>query len=99
MPSGTIINHEAYCDLLENQMKSSIRSKYYGLLSSSVLLHRLCATAQQIKDLSFKYLLPLVYSPDLEIRDYHVSGPFKEVLSGNKFRMDDEINEAVHRWL
>jgi hypothetical protein len=28
-----------------------------------------------------------------------VFGPLKEALGGKKFSMDDEIKEAVHRWL
>jgi histone-lysine N-methyltransferase SETMAR len=39
------------------------------------------------------------YSPDLAPSDYHVFGPLKEGLSGKKFSTDDEIKEAVHRWL
>jgi hypothetical protein len=39
------------------------------------------------------------YSPDLAPSDYHVFGPLKEALGGKQFSTDDEIKEAVHRWL
>jgi hypothetical protein len=39
------------------------------------------------------------YSLDLTPSDYHVFGPLKEALGGKKFSMDNEIKEAVHRWL
>jgi hypothetical protein len=41
----------------------------------------------------------LAYSPDLAPIDYHVFGPLKEALGGKKFSTDNEIKEAVHRWL
>jgi histone-lysine N-methyltransferase SETMAR len=50
-------------------------------------------------DLHLEHIPHPAYSPDLAPSDYHVFGPLKEALSGKKFSMDDEIKEAVHRWL
>jgi histone-lysine N-methyltransferase SETMAR len=100
MPRGLTINSESYCDLLQNHLKPVVRSKRRGLLSSGVLLqhdnarpHTARATAKKIKDLRLECIPHPAYSPDLAPSDYHVFGPLKE------FSTDDEIKEAVHRWL
>jgi histone-lysine N-methyltransferase SETMAR len=106
MPRGLTINSESYCDLLQNHLKPAIRSKNHSLLSSGVLLqhdnaclHTARVTAKKIMDLHLECIPHPAYSPDLTPSDYHVFGPLKEALSGKKFSTDDEIKEAVHRWL
>jgi len=32
-------------------------------------------------------------------RDFHVFGPLKEVMGGKPFRSDEEVQQAVHKWL
>jgi histone-lysine N-methyltransferase SETMAR len=102
---GTI-NSESYCDLLQNHFQPAIRSKRHDLLSSGVLLqhdnarpHTTSATAKKIIDLRLECIPHPAYSPDLAPSDYHVFGPLKKALGGKKFSTDDEIKEAVHRWL
>jgi histone-lysine N-methyltransferase SETMAR len=70
------------------------------LLSSGVLLqhdnarpHTARATAKKITDLRLECIPHPAYSPDLAPSDYHVFGPLR------KFSTDDDIKEAVHRWL
>jgi histone-lysine N-methyltransferase SETMAR len=97
MPRGLTINSESYCDLLQNHLKPEIRSKHHGLLNTCP--HTVRATAKKITDLRLECIPQPAYSPDLAPSDYHVFGPLKEALGGKKFSMDDEIKEAVHRWL
>jgi histone-lysine N-methyltransferase SETMAR len=106
MPRGLTISSESYCDLLQNHLKPPIRSKCRSLLSSGALLqhdnaclHTAHATAKKLTDLRLECIPHPAYSLDLTPSDYHVFGPLKEALSGKKFSMDDEIKEAVHRWL
>jgi histone-lysine N-methyltransferase SETMAR len=106
MPRGLTINSESYCDLLQNHLKPAIRSKRRGVLSSCVLLqhdnarlHTARATAKKITDLLLECIPHPAYSPDLAPSDYHVFGPLKEALGGKKCSTDDDIKEAVHRWL
>jgi hypothetical protein len=106
MPRGLTINSKSYCDLLQNHLKPAIRSKHRGLLNSGVLLqydnacpHTACATAKKITDLCLECVPHPAYSLDLVPSDCHVFGPLMEALSGKKFSTDDEIKEAVHRWL
>jgi hypothetical protein len=106
MPRGLTVNSESYCDLLQNHLKPAIRSKHHGLLNSGVLLqhdnvhpHTARVTAKKITDLCLECIPHPAYSPDLTLSHYHVFGPLKEALCGKKFSTDDEIKEAVHRWL
>ena len=39
------------------------------------------------------------YSSDLAPSDYHLSGPMKKMLSGQKFASDMQVQWAVHQWL
>jgi histone-lysine N-methyltransferase SETMAR len=100
MPRGLTINSKSYCDLLHNHLKPAIRSKRRSLLSSGVLLqhdnahpHTARVIAKKIMDLRSECIPHPAYSPDLAPSDYHVFEPLK------KFSMDDEIKEAVHKWL
>jgi histone-lysine N-methyltransferase SETMAR len=75
-------------------------SKRRGLFSSGVLLqrdnarpHSARSTAKKITDLRLECIPHPAYSLDLALSDYHVFGPLK------KFSTDDDIKEAVHRWL
>jgi histone-lysine N-methyltransferase SETMAR len=106
MSRGLTINSESYCDLLQNHLKPAIRSKRRGLLSSGVLLqhdnarpHTARATAKKITDLRLECLPHPACSPDLAPSDYRVFGPLKEAFGGKKFSTDDDIKEAVYRWL
>jgi histone-lysine N-methyltransferase SETMAR len=106
MPRGLTINSESYCDLLQNHLKPEIRSKFLGLLSSVVLLQHdnahpptARAIAKKITDLCLECIPHPAYSPDLAPSDYHVFGPLREALGGKKFSTEDEIKEAMHRWL
>jgi histone-lysine N-methyltransferase SETMAR len=106
MSRGLTVNSESYCDLLQNNLKPAVRSKRCGLLSSGVLLHHdnahphtAHATAKKITDLHLECIPHPAYSPDLTPSDYHVFGLLMEALGGKKFSTDDEVKEAVHRWL
>lgn len=66
----TTVNSKADCDLFENNLKPSTRSKYCGLHSSGMLLQYGSVwphTAQQITVLCFECL-----SPDIIPCDYYV---------------------------
>jgi len=39
------------------------------------------------------------YSSDLAPSDYHLSGPMKKMLSGQKFASNMQVQWAVHQWL
>ena len=39
------------------------------------------------------------YSPDLSPWDYHLFGPLKQMLGGQRFDDDTGVEEFVHKWL
>ena len=100
------VNSATYADLLKNHLRSAIKSKQCGLLSTGVLLqhdnarpHTTRSTAATIQDLSFECLPHPPYSPDLAPSDFYVFGPLKEVMGCKSFRSNEEVQRAVHEWL
>ena len=39
------------------------------------------------------------YSPDLAPSDYHLFGPMKKMLGGQKFASDTDVQSVVRQWL
>jgi len=55
-------------------------------------------TVDTLHALKFEVLKHPQYSPDLAPSDFHLFGPMKEHLRGQKFA-NDEVMEAVQSWL
>jgi hypothetical protein len=77
-----------------------------GLLSKRVLLlhdnacpHMAAHTVDVLCALKFEVLKHPPYSPDLAPSDFHLFGPKKEHLRGQKFADDNTVMEAVQSWL
>jgi hypothetical protein len=92
--------------MLVNELKPTIRSKHQGLLSKRVLLlhnitrpHVAAHTVDSLRALKFEELKHPPYSPDLAPSDFHIFGPMKEHLRGQKFADDNEVMEAVQSWI
>jgi hypothetical protein len=95
-----------YSDMLVNKMKPAIGSKRQGLLSKRILLlhdnarpHTTAHTVYTLRVLKFEVLKHPPYSPDLAPSDFHLFGPMKEHLRGQKFADDNEVTEALQSWL
>jgi len=98
---GQTVTCARYSDVLVYKMKPAIRSKHQGLLSKRVLLlhdntrqHTAAHSVDTLHALKFEVLKHPPYSPDLAPLDFHLFGPIKEHLQGQKFA-DDEVMEAV----
>ena len=90
-----------YSNMLGNELKRTIQSKRWGLLSKRVLLlhdNTRPHTADTLHALKFEVLKHPPHSSDLVPSDFHLFGPMKEHLWGQKFA-DDEVMEAVQSWL
>ena len=61
--------------------------------------HTACTTVAANTDLHFECLPHPPYSPDLAPSDFHMFGPLKEAMGGNKFHSDEDVRQAVHEWL
>jgi histone-lysine N-methyltransferase SETMAR len=102
---GQTVTSARYSDMLVNELKPAILSKRQGLLSKRVLLlhgnartHMAAHTVDTLCALKFEVLKHPTYSPDLAPSDFHLFGPMKEHLPGQKF-VDDMVMEAVQSWL
>jgi len=102
---GQTVTSARYSDMLVNELKPAIRSKYRGLFSKSLLLHdnarphNAAHTVDTLHALKFVVLKHPPYSPDLAPSDFHLFGPMKDHLRGQKFAYDNEVMEAVQSWL
>jgi hypothetical protein len=103
---GNNVTSAMYADLLKNHLRPATKSKRCGHLSTGVLLkhdnaqpHTAHSTVATIQDLSFNCLPHLLYLPDITPSEFHVFGPLKEAMGGKSFRSDEEVQQAVHKWL
>ena len=63
--------------------------------------HTAHLTLETVEQLGLEVLPHPPYSPDLAPSDYHLFGPMKKMLGGQKFASDTEVQSVVrHRqWL
>lgn len=102
---GTTVTAASYSSLL-GRLKIAIRNKRPGLLTRGVLLlhdnarpHTARLTLEAIDNLGLEVLSHPPYSPDLAPSDFHLFGPLKKMLGGQKFASDFEAQDAVRDWL
>lgn len=95
------INAVYYSNLLKTLVKPAYLSKRRSIPARSAILLQDNArlTLDIISKLGWKVLEHPPYSPDLSPCDYHMFGPLKETLGGQKFNTDDEIEGFVRTWL
>src|SRR5215469_9882069 len=101
LPGGEHINAARYCETLD-RLRSAIRKKRPGLLSSGVILlhdnatpHTATVTQDWLTRQYWEVLDHPPYSPDLAPSDFHLFGALKRNLSGQSFGADDELKRAV----
>ena len=56
-------------------------------------------TQETVEHLGLEVLPHPPYSPDLAPSDYHLFGPMKKMLTGQKFTSDTEVQSVVWQWL
>lgn len=99
------INAAYYCKLL-TEVRLAYRRKRRDLPMRKVILlhdnarpHTAALTVQKLEQLGWETLEHPPYSPDLSPCDFHVFGPLKEALGGQKFHSDNEVEAYVRNWL
>ena len=105
MPQGATINADSYCSTL-SRLRAAIRRKRRGILgvNNVVILHDnarphvAIRTADKLRSFHWESLDHPPYSPDLAPSDFHVFGPLKKFLAGQRFTCNDEAKTAVRRW-
>jgi len=105
LPQGTTVNSEQYIQTLKN-LKARIRRTRPDLEMERVLFHQDNArphtsarTREAIASYGWTTLPHPSYSPDLAPSDFHLFGPLKESMRGQRFDDDDEVKRAVKAWL
>jgi len=76
-----------------------LHSKKVLLLHDNARPHTAAHTVDTLHALKFEVLKHPPYSPDLAPLDFHLFGPMKEHLQGQKCADDNEVMEAVQRSL
>ena len=61
--------------------------------------HTAIATAAAIVAKGWSVLPHSAYSPDLAPSDFHLFGPLKDYLRGQKFDDDESVKAAVKAWI
>jgi hypothetical protein len=69
------------------------------LLHNNARPHTAAHMVDTLCALKFEVLKHPPYSPDLAPSDFHLFGPMKEHLQGQKYADDNEVMEAVQSWL
>jgi hypothetical protein len=69
------------------------------LLNENARLHTAAYTVDRLRALKFEVLKHPPYSPELAPSEFHLFGPMKEHLRGQKFADDNEVMEVVQSWL
>jgi len=99
------INAAYYCDLLE-KVRAAYRSKRQGfpirdelLLHDNARPHSAALTQEKLAQLYWTALEHPLYSPDLSPCGYHMFGPLKEALGGQRFDNVEQVENFVRNWL
>ena len=103
LPKGETINSTQYQETLK-KLARSIRLKRPDL--QDVVLHHdnarphtANATTDAIAAKGWAVLPHPAYSPDLAPSDFHMFGPLKHFLRGQRFEDDDAVKCAVKAWI
>lgn len=103
---GQTINAAYYSSLLTEKVKPAYKSKRrtksirgIRLLHDNARPHTAILTRNTLEKLHWDVLPHPPYSPDLSPCDFHVFGPLKEALGGQRFRTNDEVQQFVQSWL
>ena len=69
------------------------------LLHDNARPHSAALTREKLAQMYWIALEHPPYSPDLSPYDYHMFGPLKEVLGGQRFDNDEQVKNFMHKWL
>lgn len=103
LPKGETVNANRYQDTLK-KLATAVRRKRPGL--QNITLHHdnarphiAHATTAAIAAKGWTVLPHPPYSPDLAPSDFHLFGPLKDNLKGQKFDDDEAVKVAVRAWV
>jgi len=98
------VTSASYCTIL-TKLRAAIRRKRPGVLTKGMLLLHENArpdsvnqTTATLRSCKWEVLQHPLYSPDLGPSDFHLFGPPKQHLSGERFPDEDAVERAVCAW-
>lgn len=98
------INAVRYKDTLD-KLHTAIKNKRPGMLSRGVILlhdnarpHVANIVQESLLKKKWEVLPHPAYSPDLSPCDFHLFGPLKKFLKGQRFESDEEVRATVIEW-
>jgi len=101
---GHTVTSASYCKIL-TKLRAAICRKQPGLLTKGLLPlyenarpHSTNQTTATLRSFKWEVLQHPPYSPDLAPSDFHLFGPLKHHLSGERFPDDDAVQRAVRAW-
>lgn len=102
---GTTVNAAAYIKTLV-KLRRALRDKRRNINADNVKLlhdnarpHIAASVRRKIERFGWEVLQHPPYSPDLAPSDFHLFGPMKKFLAGQRFATDAEVKSAVRKWL
>jgi len=102
---GPTINSNVYCEPLK-KLRRAVQNERRGMLIATILLlhdnarpHPAAQTQDLITSFKWEQMYHPPYSPDLTPSDYHLFLHLKMFLGGKRFDDDDDLKEAVQKWL
>jgi hypothetical protein len=91
MSKGTTVTSALYGNLIMNHLRTVVRAKHHGMLSTNVLLlhdtvrpHSAHVRAEMNRHIQFECLPHLMYLLTFTPYDYHIFGPLKADLGGTR---------------
>lgn len=101
---GVNINSTHYLETLD-KLHKAIKNKRPGMLSRGVILlhdnarpHVAKIVQEALAWKKWEILQHPAYSPDLSPCDFHLFGPLKKALKGQRFHTDADVMNAVNTW-
>ncbi|GFU53119.1 histone-lysine N-methyltransferase SETMAR [Trichonephila clavipes] len=98
------INSDGYCETLR-RLRRSINKRPGRLTEGVVLFHDNArpnvsrVTQMELEKFKGETLEHPPYSPDMSLCDFHVFGPLKKHLKGERFNSDDVLKDTVKDWV
>jgi len=102
VPRHTSVNGDYYLWVLQEKLRPAIRKKRPELLKHGVILlhdnaapHWKKTVVELLDSWDWEILSHPPYSPDLSPCDFHLFTKLKNLLRGNRYKSEEEVNQAV----
>jgi len=97
--SGAWCPYQLWERAVHHQKRAAV-SKKFGPMGThdNDRPHSATLTQEKLAQMYWTALEHPPYSPDLSLCDYHMFGPLKEALGGQRFDVDEQLENFVRKW-